>query len=323
MTPPPPSPPFRALTISRRLHTSTYHPTMLWTVVSLLSFAPVMSRSGGGLVDRLMLQRQQQQQQQQQERVVDLSHTLGPDTLFWPGFPGFNLTHLVKGNTSGGFWLEANWISTSEHGGTHLDAPAHFAQGGEHLQDLSVDKFFGPGIVVNASGQAAVNPDFQLGVTDLENWEDQNGRISPQSVVLVNFGWSPRYPDRYRYFNTLTPDDPGTFHFPGIGLQALQWLVQQRDTKLIGVDVPSVDHAQAQNFEGHQFLCAHRIPFVESLTHLDQLPAQGMTVYAVPLSIVGGSGLPVRAFAVVNGAEGMRVWNMWCFLLVWVLAKCL
>ena len=39
---------------------------------------------------------------------------------------------------------------------------------------------------------------------------------------------------RFRYFNTLTPDDASTFHFPGVSLQALQWLVQRRNIKLLG-----------------------------------------------------------------------------------------
>nr|KAG5691118.1 hypothetical protein BaRGS_030926 [Batillaria attramentaria] len=61
---------------------------------------------------------------------------------------------------------------------------------------------------------------------------------------------------------------------------------------MIGVDVPSVDFGQNTDFAGHRFLCANRIPFVESMANLDQLPPKGMTVYSVPLRLVGGSGVP-------------------------------
>ena len=88
------------------------------------------------------------------------------------------------------------------------------------------------------------------------------------------------------------------------------------DGHLAGVDVPSVDYGQNRAFEGHQFLCANRVPFVESLTNLNQLPARGMTFFAVPLRLVGGSGFPVRAFALVSGAERRTVGICWTVAVV-------
>ena len=82
-----------------------------------------------------------------------------------------------------------------------------------------------------------------------------------------------------------------------------------------GVDVPSVDAGQNRAFQGHQLLCAQGVPFVESLANLHRLPARGLTFFAVPLRLVGGSGLPVRAFALVSGAERRRAVDM-CWVMV-------
>ena len=87
--------------------------------------------------------------------------------------------------------------------------------------------------------------------------------------------------------------------------------------------MPSVDYGQNRAFEGHQFLCANRVPFVESLTNLEQLPAQGMTFFSVPLRLVGGSGLPVRAFALVSGAGRRTVDICWMVAIVVVVKQLL
>lgn len=295
------------------------HPSRLLCGVWILFGCIPFIHTFPGFIHRWQQQQQQQRQQQQLQQqhiqrpsVVDLSHPLGPDTLTWPGFPGLNLTTLVRGRVGpgDGFWLEANWFSISEHGGTHLDAPAHFVQGGEHLDELPPEKFFGEAVLVDGSERAAADADYQLGTEELQVWEREHGRIPDQSVVLVNFGWGRRWPDRRLYFNSPTPEDGRTLRFPGIHPLALQWLVQNRNVKMIGVDVPSVDFGRNLNFTGHRFLCSNRIPFVESMANLDQLPPQGMTVYAVPLSLVGGSGIPVRAYAVISGASRDTVTNL-------------
>ena len=92
--------------------------------------------------------------------------------------------------------IEANWVSASEHGGTHVDAPAHFAQGAEHLGELPVERFFGPAILVDVAERAAENADYQLATAELLEWEGRHGPIPNGSVVLLRFGWSSRWPDR-------------------------------------------------------------------------------------------------------------------------------
>ena len=63
------------------------------------------------------------------EKVVDLSYSFGPDTIYWPTAEGSKLQRVALGRTEGGYFYYANNISGAEHGGTHMDAPMHFAEG--------------------------------------------------------------------------------------------------------------------------------------------------------------------------------------------------
>ena len=61
--------------------------------------------------------------------IVDLSHDYGEQTIFWPTAESFKLEKVADGETPQGYYYAANSFATAEHGGTHLDAPLHFARG--------------------------------------------------------------------------------------------------------------------------------------------------------------------------------------------------
>ena len=89
-------------------------------------------------------------------------------------------------------------------------------------------------------------------------------------------------------------------HFPGLHPDAATWLAETRKVKAVGLDTASIDFGQSTLFESHRILYARNIPAFENLTALDQLPARGATVYALPMKIKGGSGSPLRAVAVIE-----------------------
>ena len=62
-------------------------------------------------------------------RIIDLTHSFDAETVYWPTASGFELDVDFKGMTEAGFYYEANSFRSAEHGGTHLDAPSHFAKG--------------------------------------------------------------------------------------------------------------------------------------------------------------------------------------------------
>ena len=234
-------------------------------------------------------------------RYVDLTHDLSADSIFWPTGPTFRLDNVANGVTSGGFYYASNNYSGSEHGGTHLDSPVHFAHGRWTTDQIPLDRLIGSAVVVDVSAASAANPDYQVGVADFTGWEQANGRIEPDTIVLVRTGFSQRWPDAQAYLGTTERGDAAVakLHFPGIHPAAATWLVERR-IKAVGIDTASIDFGQSTAYETHRTLYEHNIPGFENLNALDQLPVRGATVYALPMKIKGGSGGPLRAIAEVR-----------------------
>jgi kynurenine formamidase len=234
--------------------------------------------------------------------LVDLSHAFDADTIYWPTSPsGFELTKLHEGPTEGGYFYAANTLCAPEHGGTHLDAPIHFAEGRSTADTVPLSRLVGPAVVIDIAPAAATDPDTTLQPADIERFEAEHGAIAANTIVLVRTGWSERWPDRKRYLGDDTPGDASNLHFPGISKEAAQALVD-REVAAVGIDTASIDHGPSQEFWAHRVLMAADIPAFENLMALDQLPATGATVIALPMKIGGGSGGPLRAIAIVNSA---------------------
>ncbi len=235
-----------------------------------------------------------------EHELVDLTHTFDEHTIYWPTESGFELTTRAKGMTPGGYYYEAHGIATPEHGGTHLDAPIHFYEGGATTDRVPLDRLIAPGIVVDVREVCASDRDHRVGVADLEAWERAHGRVPEGAIVLLHTGFGRYWPDRERYMGTALRGEAGAaaLHFPGLDPAAVPWLADRR-IAAIGLDTPSIDHGPSTHFEAHVALFALDIPAFENVAHLDRLPAKGFTVIALPMKIGGGSGGPLRIVAAI------------------------
>src|SRR5687768_10753337 len=81
--------------------------------------------------------------------LVDLSHAYDDTTIFWPTSERFRLEKTADGITPQGYYYASNDFFTAEHGGTHLDAPLHFAQGAQAVDQIPLERFVGPAVVVD------------------------------------------------------------------------------------------------------------------------------------------------------------------------------
>ena len=234
--------------------------------------------------------------------VVDLTHPFAADTIFWPSDrEGFVLERGTEGRTEAGYWYAAHRIRLAEHGGTHLDAPNHFHEGGSSAERVPLDRLVAPAVVVDVRAACAKNVDHAIGVADLEGFEKKHGRIPDGSALLFYTGFAAHWPDRARYLGTEERGDAATrkLHFPGLDPAAARWLVAKRRVASVGLDTASIDPGTSRLFESHQILFAAEIPAFENLTALDQLPPTGATLIALPMKITGGSGAPLRAIALL------------------------
>ena len=232
---------------------------------------------------------------------VDLSHAFSDETIYWPTAKPFRLDVVSAERTPAGFYYAANDFATSEHGGTHLDAPIHFAEGRQTADQIPLERLIGPAVVVDATAQAEENADYRLDRAALEEWERSHGRIPDRSIVLVRTGWSSRWPDKARYLGTTRTGAAGVaeLHFPGIDSSAARWLAAERRVRAVGIDTPSIDYGQSKTFDTHVILLGENIPAFENVAELDRLPPTGAFVVALTMKTEGGSGGPLRIVALI------------------------
>jgi kynurenine formamidase len=233
-------------------------------------------------------------------RLVDLTYPFDAETIYWPTAPsGFELERLAYGPTAAGFFYAANAFCAPEHGGTHLDAPIHFAEGRQTVDELPLERLVAPAVVVDVSEKAAADPDYRLTPEDVAAFEATHGAIPQAAIVLLRTGWGERWGDRLRYLGDDTPGDASDLHFPAYGAEAVRLLVEERRVAALGLDTASLDHGPSTDFPVHQVAAAADVPGLENVAHLEELPPTGAWVIALPMKIAGGSGGPVRIVALV------------------------
>ncbi len=234
-------------------------------------------------------------------RTVDLTHPLSQETLYWPTGSSFEHERLAWGRDAAGDWYSAAAFSSPEHLGTHLDAPIHFAESGWTSAEIPAERFLAPGAVIDISARSGTDPDAVLVPDDIAAWEIAHGPLPDRAIVIVRTGWGSRWPDWERYYGSATPKDVTTFHFPGVSAAAATALVD-RAVAGVGIDTASIDAGPSTRFEAHRVLAAGNVFNLENLTRVDELPAAGFLVVALPMKIEGGTGGPARVLAVVPAA---------------------
>lgn len=231
---------------------------------------------------------------------IDLTYEFSEKTLYWPNNPtGFKLDTQFNGITAAGFYYSSNALFTPEHGGTHLDAPVHFAKGKWSTAEIPLERLSGEAVVIDISKKINDNADYLISVADIEEWEKQNGQIPSDAIILFKTGWGKFYPDAKKYLGT---DEKGAtavanLHFPSIHPELAAWLIKNRKIKAVGIDTASVDYGQSKDFKTHQLLYAENIIGFENVANMNALPTKGAYIMALPMKIKAGTGGPLRIVA--------------------------
>lgn len=236
-------------------------------------------------------------------KLVDLTHVFSEETIYWVTAKEFHLDTVAHGETDKGFFYAANNFSTAEHGGTHIDAPIHFAKEGQTVDEIPIEHLIGEAIKVDVSSRAMSDPEYLVSIDDFLEWEKaENMQIPKGSIILLETGFSKYYPNKLKYLGTEMrgPEAVKDLHFPGLAPEAAKWLVENRNIHAIGIDTPSIDYGQSTDFESHVILLSENIPAFENLTNLEQLPNKDFVIIALPMKIKGGSGGPLRIVALLK-----------------------
>lgn len=223
-------------------------------------------------------------------RAVDLTH------VFRAGFPVYSLDEPTRETLvtipRDGYYSQ-RW-TFAEHTGTHVDVPGHFVAGARLAPDLRLDELFAPIVVVDVSDRVGADPDTVVTPADLRRFERRHGRIPPRALVCMYSGWETRVTNAEDYRNT-GPD--GRFHFPGFGVDAVEWLLDRRGIAGIGVDTLSLDNGASTTFDVHTRLLGADRYGVENLRNLALLPPRGASAFVGLVPWEAGSGGPCRVVA--------------------------
>jgi len=231
--------------------------------------------------------------------------SLFPQTVYWPscGHKGFHLEVLHAGDTPNGYYYSSNRFEAYEHGGTHLDAPVHFAKGHSTVDQIELHRLIGRAVVVDVSDCCLSDRDrnHRISISDIVAFEQRHGVIPPHSIVLLKTGFGGFWPSREKYLGTAEIGESAVqkLSFPGLHADAANWLLAERKIKAVGLDTASIDCGSSTHFEAHRVLLGNEIPVFENVANLNLLsPSHGWTVFALPMKIKGGTGAPLRLIAI-------------------------
>jgi len=238
-------------------------------------------------------------------RWIDLTHDFSSEAIYWPTAKPFTLEVVSAERTPAGYYYAANNFSAAEHGGTHLDAPVHFAEGKWTADQIPLERLVGDAVVIDVQPGADSSADYRIDLKALDEWERKHDAIPAGAIVLFRTGWSRHWSNRAKYLGTTRTGARAVseLHFPGIDSAAAGRLVERR-VGAVGIDTPSIDYGQTSTYPTHQALFAANIPAFENVSNLDQVPVKGSFVIALPMKIRGGSGGPLRIVALVPRGAG-------------------
>ena len=237
-----------------------------------------------------------------EKKLLDMTYPFDQNSIYWPNANPFKLSKGDWGKTEFGYFYASNEFSAAEHGGTHADAPIHFAENGRTIDQVPLREWIGPAIVIDVTEKCEKNRNYMCTVEDIQNWEKQYGRIPQKTWVILYTGIDTKYyPDKLKVLGT---DKTGTdaipdLSFPGFSPESAQFLTTERDIKGIAIDTPSIDYGQSQEFRVHRIIFAADKLALENIANLDQLPAKGAILYVIPMLIKDGTGSPARVFAIL------------------------
>ena len=228
--------------------------------------------------------------------VIDLTHNLNDHSPNWEGSTQSPFQAKELGNIDrDGYYSRV--FTTQEHYGTHLDAPAHFARGTWTVDQIPTERLVRPMVVLDVRSKVKANPDYEISVQDVAEWEGLHGQIPAGAVVMAYTGWDIRWNSQKEFRNVASDHLP---HFPGFSVETAKFLVKTRSVVGLGIDTMSVDIGASTTFPVHQFTSKESVYHLENVANLAIAPPSGATIVVAPIKLENGSGGPVRLLALVK-----------------------
>uniref|UniRef100_A0A0C9RWC7 TSA: Wollemia nobilis Ref_Wollemi_Transcript_9069_1225 transcribed RNA sequence n=1 Tax=Wollemia nobilis TaxID=56998 RepID=A0A0C9RWC7_9CONI len=213
-------------------------------------------------------------------RIWDISHVYNPDMPVWDSEEGLgNYLWLAKGMKNGSLANNSE-MKMGTHTGTHVDAPGHvyqeYYEAGFDVDTLDLKILNGPALLVDIP-------------------RDTNITAKVMEALKIPKGV------RRVIFRTLNTDRRLMYKkefdtsYVGFTKDGAQWLVDNTDIKLVGLDYLSVAAYDDNHLiPAHLvFLKSREIILVEALK-LDDVDPGVYSLHCLPLRLLGAEGSPIR-----------------------------
>jgi arylformamidase len=201
--------------------------------------------------------------------LYDITRTVTPSTHVWPGDASFSVTPVMR--LANGASVNLTTLTMSAHTGTHVDAYYHYEKEGAHPAEMPLEAYIGRARVVTvAKHDGALLPE-DFAHVSLVGAE----RLLIHSWVsdLKDYEWPP--------------------DFPHLSIPLIDWLASL-NTRLVGLDSPSVDAFNSTELMCHHALYRYKMVNIETL-RLRGVPDGDYELIALPLKLDLACGSPVRA----------------------------
>ncbi|WP_209124930.1 cyclase family protein [Alkalihalobacillus sp. BA299] len=225
-------------------------------------------------------------QKKQKTKVIDFTRPLEDGMPIYPGEPEVSIEYQQVGPYA------TVALSLSSHSGTSADTPKHVFSGGATLDSYPIEKWISHGGIIYFDQLTSQQVIDQTLLEGLLSDITLHG-----SFLFIRTGWE-------HYWGTKE-----YFYHPSLSEDAASWLVE-KGVALVGIDAPNTDASLGDADEVHKILLENNVLVVENLVGFNQLQPTNDSAYialdeifVIPLSIAGGDGAPVRAFARIRDAE--------------------
>lgn len=180
--------------------------------------------------------------------------------------------------------------------GTHIDSPGHFFEGKKLIHELTLDELRSFGVIINVRSKCKNNPDYELTVDDIREWEKKYGIIPKNSLVCMRTGWDDKI-DKPEDFINLDKT-AGILHFPGFSKESAEFLCSERSTNGIGIDTMSLDPGNNVELAVHNIVLGNNKYMVENMI-LRDLPYSGATIMCIPPKVKDAHEMITRVIAII------------------------
>jgi len=146
-------------------------------------------------------------------KLYDLSQPLNQDAPSWPFYPPFEVKYIKRKSEHG---VNAQYIMSSNHMGTHLDAPRHFVTSGLTIDQLPLEWLYGDGVIVDLS---------HLDELDIFTPKDIEDRVEVREgdILIIHTGWH-----EYANFGKTPDEEKYILRHPGPHYDIVEWLIEKK-----------------------------------------------------------------------------------------------